>query len=97
MEWLPMDTAPKGGGAEMVTDPKWVQPPKILLRFGHEAISVAYWDWYYADEGRGCVDGFAWLEPCSGEQLNRYYATPPDGWMSLPFNAAISGAKHPID
>jgi len=83
-EWQPMETAPKGGGAELVTDPNWVQPPRILLRFGDEAVSVAYWDWYYAEGGNGYTDGFAWIEPCSGEQLNLHYSTPPDGWMPLP-------------
>jgi hypothetical protein len=28
-----MESAPKGGGAEYVTDPEWVEPPKILLFF----------------------------------------------------------------
>ena len=82
--WLPIETAPKGGGAELVTDPKWVAPPKILLRFGDEAISVAYWDWYYAEGGSGHTNGFAWVEPCSGDPLNLHYSTPPDGWMPLP-------------
>lgn len=82
--WQSMDTAPNGGGAELVTDPKWVEPPRILIQFGDEAISVAYWDWYYAEGGNGCTDGFAWVEPCSAEQLNLHYTTPPTGWMPLP-------------
>lgn len=82
--WRPIETAPKGGGAEMRTDPRWVDPPKILIRFGDEAVSVAYWDWYYAEGGHGCTTGFAWVEPCSGETLDLHYTTPPDGWMPLP-------------
>ena len=27
-EWLPIESAPKGGGAELVTDPAWVEPPE---------------------------------------------------------------------
>ena len=56
---------------------------KILLRFGNEAISVAYWDAYYADGGRGCTDGFPWIEPCSGEALNMHYGELTH-WMPLP-------------
>jgi hypothetical protein len=82
--WRPIETAPKGGGAELVTDPKWVEPPRILLRFGDEAVSVAYWDWYYAEGGAGYRDGFAWIEPCSSEPLNLHYSTPPTHWMPVP-------------
>ena len=81
--WQPIETAPKGGGAETVTDPKWVEPPKILLRFGDEAVSVAYWDWYYVEGARGYTDGFAWIEPCSGEPLNLHYSTPPTHWAAI--------------
>lgn len=70
MEWLPIDSAPKRG-------------EKILLRFGEEAVSVAYWDEYYADGGSGCTDGFAWIEPCSGEPLNLHYSASPDGWLPI--------------
>lgn len=74
--WQPMDTAPKPEGVE--------RAPRILLRFGDEAVSVAYWDWYYAEGGAGYIDGFAWIEPCSGDPLNLHYNAPPDGWMPLP-------------
>ena len=79
-----MDSAPKGGGAELVTDPNFVEPPRILLRFGSEAVSVAYWDWYYAEGGSGYRDGFAWIEPCTGAPLNLHYTTQPTGWMPIP-------------
>ncbi len=83
-EWQPMETAPKPS-PEPITDIASAQPPpRILLRFADEAVSVAYWDWYYAEGGRGYSDGFAWIEPCSGEPLNLHYSAPPDGWMPLP-------------
>lgn len=83
-KWLPMESAPKGVYSEYITDPEYVAPPEILLRFGDEAISVARWEFYYADGGSGYTDGFAWTEPCSGEPLNLHYSTAPDGWMPLP-------------
>lgn len=82
-KWMPIESAPKGGGADDVRDPKYVTPPRILMRFGGEAVSVAYWDAYYATGGGGCTDGFAWCEPCSGDPLNMHYSTPPDGWQPL--------------
>jgi len=82
-EWLPVETAPKGGGAERVTDPLWVEPPDILLRFFEDVMRVGRWDWYYAEGGNGCIDGVAWVEPCSGELLHLHYGEPT-GWMALP-------------
>ena len=82
-EWRTIDTAPKGGGAEMVTDPAWVEPPRILLRFEDGAVSVGYWDWYYAEGGRGCEDGIAWIEPYSGERLSQHHPAATH-WMPLP-------------
>lgn len=83
MEWQPIETAPKGGGAESVKDPNYVDAPKILLYFGEGVVSVAYWDWSFADGGHYCSDGFAWLEPCSGDALNMHY-NDPTHWMPLP-------------
>ena len=77
-----MESAPKGGGAKMTTDPNWVEPPKILLLFENDKISVGYWDWYYAEGGRGYEGGEAWIEPCSGERLDLHY-DPPIGWLPL--------------
>lgn len=87
--WRTMESAPKGGGA-----PLWIDPPRILLLFSDGNVSVAYWDWYYADAtdgqswgfigGKGCTDGFAWVEPCSAEPLNLHYEEPVVGWMPLP-------------
>ena len=78
MIWQPMKTAPKGSGDADS------ESPRILLRFGEEAVAIAHWDWYYAEGGRGCLDGFAWIEPHSGEPLNMHYSAEPDGWMELP-------------
>lgn len=72
MEWQSIETAPKGDA------------DRVLLRFGDEAVSVAYWDLYYAEGGNGCTNGFAWVEPCSGDPLDLHYSTAPDGWMPLP-------------
>ena len=81
MLWQPIETAPKGGGATMVTDPKWVRPPDILLYCKSGDQVVASWDWYYAEGGRGCTDGVAWI--ALGEQVNLAIAEPTH-WMSLP-------------
>lgn len=91
-EWQPIASAPKGGGAELVTDPAYVKPPKILLCFADGDVSVGYWDWYYAEGGSGYEgDGhLAWIEPVSGEQLTRHYSQPTH-WMPLP--APPSGAE----
>ena len=86
MKWLPIETAPKGGGAARTDDPEWIRPPRILMRFGGGEVSVAYWDWYYAEGGNGCTHGVAWVEPVSGEQLCDHYGIP-DGWMPLPVGA----------
>ena len=84
-EWQSMETAPRGGGAEYVTDPKWVEPPEILLLFEGGERRVGHWDWYYAEGGRGFGEsqGHAWVEPTSGESLALYY-DPPTAWMPLP-------------
>ena len=81
MEWQPIETAPKGGGAELVTDPNWVEPPKILLLFEGGEQAVGEWDWYYAEGGRGCVDGVAWV--ALGELLSQHFGRPTH-WMPLP-------------
>ena len=81
--WKSMDTAPKGGGAALVTDPNWIHPPKILLLFEGGDVSVGYWELYYAVGGGG-YDGIdAWVEPISGERLALEY-DPPVKWMPIP-------------
>lgn len=84
-QWKPIETAPKGGGAELVTDPNWVQPPLILLYFpkGTQKVAACYWDWYYAEGGRGYTGCSAWIEPVSGEQIALHYDDPTH-WMSIP-------------
>jgi len=84
-DWQSISTAPKGGGAEMVTDPKWVEPPKILLCFREDVMRVACWDWYYAEGGNGAWESkrHAWVEPTSGSLLVLHY-DQPIGWRPLP-------------
>lgn len=91
--WMAMDSAPKGSeGIDDTRDPAYVKPTRILLRFGEEGVSVAYWDWAYAEGGYYCRDGFAWIEPVSGEPLNLTYSTAPDGWLPLPPTEKVEAA-----
>lgn len=79
--WQPIETAPKGGGAEMVTDPDWVEPPEILIYCANGEQVVARWDLYYAEGGRGYTDGVAWV--AFGEQVNSAIGEPTH-WRPLP-------------
>lgn len=81
--WQPIETAPKGGGAKLTTDPKWAEPPKILMLFEDGNQCVVHWDAYYAEGGRGCIDGCAWVEPVSGELAHLHFGMPTH-WMPLP-------------
>ena len=94
MEWQPIESAPKGGGAEFVTHPDWVEPPKILLKFDHSEIAMGRWDWAYADGGFYHSDGVAWIDPISGEQLNLHFNNPTE-WkhIDLPSPPQGSGTK----
>ncbi len=83
MTWQPIATAPKGGGADDVRDPKWVEPPTILVCLEDGGMAVVAWDWYYATDGEGCMDGRAWVEVNSGEVLSSI-APDPTHWMPLP-------------
>jgi hypothetical protein len=89
-QWMPVSEAPKGGGAELVTDPEYIKPPKILLLFNGDVASVGYWDAYYAEDGRGYEGGEAWIEPISGERLDLNYGVPI-GWKPLPPTALEIG------
>ena len=84
-DWRLIETAPKGGGAELVTNPDYVDPPEILLFFWGGERRIGKWDWYYAEGGGGFHEskGHAWVEPTSGELLVLYYG-PPTHWMPLP-------------
>ncbi len=83
--WRDIASAPRGSeDIDDTRDPAYVKPPRILLRFGNEAVAIAYWDWYYAEGGHGYRDGFAWIGPECGEPLNLHYSAAPDGWMPLP-------------
>ena len=64
--WRPIETAPKGNGdqCELVTDPEYIEPPKILMLFESGDQCVVRWDWYYAEGGYGhhkAQDGPAWI------------------------------------
>ena len=85
IQWHPIETAPKGGGAERTDDPLWDEPPKILLCFGCDGMCVAYWDWYYAEGGAGCTTGYAWIDAISGESLDNHFCVEPTHWAELPF------------
>lgn len=82
-DWQSIDTAPKGGGADGVRDPAYVQPPRVLLYFPAEGlIEVGYWDWYYAEGGNG-------FEGCSAWVIGEYAPAAtaygePSHWMPLP-------------
>jgi hypothetical protein len=82
--WQPIETAPRGGGAEKITDPNWFEPPDLLLLFPNGKQAVACWDWYYAEGGAGYThDASAWVEQVSGEQVALHYSEPTY-WMPLP-------------
>lgn len=80
--WKPFDTAPKDDGH--YEGQKYIPSARILIRFGDEAVSVAYYSAYHDIGGRGANDPvFPWIEPCSGEALNLHFTTPPSHWMAL--------------
>lgn len=74
-EWQSMKKAPKGGGAERVSDPAWIDPPSVLLA-SEKGMAVARWDWYYAE------GGVAWVID-GGELFYEEYGQPV-AWMPLP-------------
>ena len=84
-KWQPIETAPKGNGNEIndIRSPQYVQPPKILLYFpAEDVIEVGYWDWYYAENGKGYEGCSAW---CCGEyQPAAMGFDEPTHWMPLP-------------
>ena len=79
--WQPMETAPKNDSS----DP-------ILLLFEGGKQSVAYWDPYYAEGGSGFTGGIAWIEPVSGERVDRYYGSPLN-WQPLTTSGKPSAAR----
>lgn len=81
-EWQPIETAPKGGGAETVVDPRWVEPPVVLLYCGDGDIITARWDWYYAPGGNGDDGRSAWVGSC-GDRVADWFDEPTH-WMPLP-------------
>jgi len=89
--WQPIETAPKGGGAERVDDPAYTKPPTIRMLFGQEGQATVYWDWYYSAEmGDGYVDGLCdpswagWVIEHAGEIAGLHFSTAPTHWQPLP-------------
>jgi hypothetical protein len=83
--WRPIDTATKGGGAERIDDPAWVNPPEILLLFEGGEQCVGRWDLYYAEGGDGAweTNGIGWIEALTLEPVIRHLSAPTH-WMPLP-------------
>lgn len=86
MDWQPIASAPKGGGAELTTDPNWVEPPRILLGWTDThadfvvQVQIGRWDWYYAEGGDGYHPGAtAWVDDEGIQQ-----SVEPTHWMPLP-------------
>lgn len=84
IKWKPVDTAPKGGGAEFVDDPAYIQPPEILMTDESGQEFVVRYDAYYDVGGSGHDQGGdGWVLALTGEQLH-FYVDNPRGWMRLP-------------
>lgn len=83
MEWLPIESAPKGIFAETRYDPLYVEPPKILLEFDSGVIVVGKWDFYYDKDGWGYCGLDAWVDANSGELLCEAYGDAI-AWMPCP-------------
>lgn len=83
--WREMESAPHGGGAELVTDPAWVEPPEVLLLFEGNKRCVGRWDAYYGPGGAGESEtqGCGWLEALTLEPVTLHIG-PPIKWMPLP-------------
>lgn len=98
--WQPIESAPKGGGAERVDDPAWVEPPLILvscpeLRLKQRVQLVVSWDWYYAKGNNGYRSGkSAWVDPVSGSPVCSEYGEPTH-WMPLPDPPAAAPPSAP--
>jgi hypothetical protein len=84
IKWEPISTAPKGGGADNMSDPKWVDPPVILLLLDDGKAVMARWDYYFDKGGNGYTDGCAWTLDCCCKTINTHYNGKPTHWMPLP-------------
>lgn len=95
MDWQPIETAPRGGGAELVTDPAWVEPPRILLVVEGKVV-IAYWDWYYAPGGNGNNGtNSGWVLDMTAETLDLHFGKEPTHWMPLPNPPATAARQSP--
>ena len=84
-EWQEIESAPRGGGADRVDDPKWVHPPMILLWCPEEeTVAIGCWDWFYAEGGQGYEDGIsAWVDNGSGDLIAHLFGEPTH-WLPIP-------------
>lgn len=82
-DWQPIETAPKGGGADLVTSPNWVEPPPLLLLFEDGVMCICRWEWSYAEGGYYCTNGKAWVDCMTGERACDYFGDPTH-WMPPP-------------
>ena len=83
-QWKPIEQAPKGGGAEMVSDPNWIEPPHLLLYFPDEGTAICAWDWYYAPDGSGYYEGCSgWVMSKIGETTNFHFSVKPTHFIQL--------------
>lgn len=94
-EWMDIASAPKGGGADLVTDPAYVKPPHILLWFPGDddpRTVVARWDAFYGPDGSGRDEtgGLGWVEATTGEPLFDHCGVPTM-WRPLPPSPGAAG------
>lgn len=90
--WQPIDTAPKGSGADGPQDvrhPDYVEPPKLWLFLTDGEQCLGYWDWYYAEGGSGYDGGTAWVENLSGERVY------PTHWTVVSLPSPPRSAQEP--
>ena len=77
MMWQPIETAPKPSSETAEPAPRI-----IVASISSDFMSVAYWDWYYAEGGGGHHAGLsAWIEPHSGESVSYHFE--PTHWRPL--------------
>ena len=75
--WQPIETAPKPSSETAEPAPRI-----IVASISSDFMSVAYWDWYYAEGGGGHHAGLsAWIEPHSGESVSYHFE--PTHWRPL--------------
>jgi hypothetical protein len=93
-QWMPIETAPKGSGADgpaLTTDREYIGPPRLLLATA-EGIMVGYYDWYYHPwygVGAGPDE-----PPWRDHDGNRTYGVTH--WMPLPAPPGTAAPTQPF-